>query len=118
MASASPGSRSGADLVGTPTFWGVLGATLCGGIPFALFRAMRPWIGCALLLLWACFFTTNAIRSRRTHSVISAPVYLLAAAALGASAAGLIEVRVWMVWALGAGIIAANLSERVIGKYL
>ena len=50
--------------------------------------------------------------------MISAPVYLLAAATLGASAAGFIEVRVWMVWALGAGIIAANVSERVLGKYL
>jgi hypothetical protein len=118
MPSAAPGSASRADLVGTPTFWGVVGATCCAGIPFALFRAMRPWIGCAVLLLWTGFFTTNAIRSRRTHSVISAPVYLLAAAALGASAAGVIEVQIWMVWALGAGIIAANLSERVIGKYL
>ena len=118
MPAALPGSRSRADLVGTATFWGVIGATLCAGVPFALFRAMRPWIGCAVLLLWACFFTANAIRSRRTHSVISAPVYFLAAAALGASAAGLIEVQIWMVWALGAGIIAANLSERVVGKYL
>ena len=116
MGPAAPGPR--ADLVGTPLFWGVLGATLCAGIPFALFRILRPWIGCAVLLLWTGFFTANAIRSRRTHSVISAPVYLLAAAVSAASATGLIEVQVWMVWALGAGIIAANLSERVIGKYL
>ena len=118
MASAAHASRSRADLVGAPVFWGALGVTLCAGVPFALFRVMRPWIGCAVLFLWTCFFTANAIRSRRTHSVISAPVYLLAAATLGASAAGLIEVQVWMVWALGAGIIAANVSERVLGKYL
>ena len=118
MTVGAPGSRARADLVGTPTFWGVLGATACAGIPFALFRVLRPWIGCAVLLLWTCFFTANAIRSRRTHSVISAPVYLLAAAALAASAAGLIDVQIWMVWALGAGIIAANVSERVLGKYL
>ena len=31
---------------------------------------------------------------------------------------GLIAVDVWMVWVLGAGIIAANLSERFVGKYL
>jgi hypothetical protein len=27
-------------------------------------------------------------------------------------------VDIWMVWVLGAGIIAANLSERFVGKYL
>jgi hypothetical protein len=113
-----PGARQRADLVGTPTFWATLGLTLCVAVPFALYRGMRPWLGCAVLLVWTCFFTANALRSRRTHSVISAPIYLLAAAALGGSAAGLFEVQIWMVWALGAGIIAANLSERVIGKYL
>ena len=113
-----PGARHRADLVGTPAFWATIGMTICALVPFALFRAMRPWLGCAVLLMWTAFFTANALRSRRTHSVISAPIYLLAAVALGGSAAGLFEVRIWMVWALGAGIIAANLSERVIGKYL
>jgi hypothetical protein len=68
--------------------------------------------------MWACFFTANAVRSRRTHSVISAPVYLLAAAVLAGTASGLIQVEIWMVWMLGAGIIAANLSERFLGRYL
>lgn len=113
-----PGARQRADLVGTPTFWAAIGVTLCTAVPFALFRGMRPWLGCAVLLMWACFFTANALRSRRMHSVISAPIYLLAAAALAGSASGLLEVQIWMVWALGAGIVAANLSERVIGKYL
>lgn len=113
-----PGARQRADLVGTPTFWATLGVTVCAAVPFALFRGMRPWLGCAVLLMWTCFFIANALRSRRTHSVISAPVYLAAAAALAASALGLIEVQIWMVWVLGAGIIAANLSERVMGKYL
>ena len=118
MERVAPGDRQRADLVGTPAFWATIGVTLCMGVPFALFRGMRPWLGCAVLLMWACFFAANALRSRRTHSVISAPIYLLAAAAVAGSAAGLLEVQVWMVWALGAGIIAANLSERVIGKYL
>lgn len=113
-----PRPRHRADLVGTPTFWATLGVTVCAAVPFSLFRGMRPWLGCAVLLMWTCFFTANALRSRRTHSVISAPVYLLAAAALAGSALGLIEVQIWMVWVLGAGILAANLSERVIGKYL
>lgn len=113
-----PGARQRADLVGTPTFWATLGVTVCAAVPFALFRGMRPWLGCAVLLMWTGFFIANALRSRRTHSVISAPVYLLAAAALGGSALGLIDVQIWMVWALGAGIIAANLTERVMGKYL
>ncbi len=113
-----PGGRRRADLVGTPTFWAAIGVTLCTTIPFVLFPGMRPWLGCAVLLMWACFFTANALRSRRTHSVISAPVYLLAAAVLAGNAAGLIEVEIWMVWLLGAGIIAANLTERFLGKYL
>ena len=113
-----PGARQRADLVGTATFWATIGMTVCALIPFSLFRTMRPWLGCAVLLMWTAFFCANAVRSRRTHSVISAPIYLLAAVALGGSAAGLFEVQIWMVWVLGAGIIAANLSERVIGKYL
>ncbi len=69
-------------------------------------------------MMWTSFFTANAVRSRRTHSVISAPVYLLAAAVLAGNATGLIQVEIWIVWVLGAGIIAANLAERFFGKYL
>jgi len=107
-----------ADLVGTPVFWLTLAVTLCGGLPFALFPRSRVWLGAAALLMWTGFFAANALRSRRTHSVISAPVYLLAAALLIGNAIGLVQVQVWMVWVLGAGIIAANLSERFVGKYL
>jgi hypothetical protein len=92
--------------------------TLCALVPLALFPAMRAWLGCAILLMWVCFFTANAVRSRRIHSIISAPVYLLAAALLAGPARGLVVVDIWMVWVLGAGIIAANLSERFFGKYL
>ena len=99
-------------------FWLTIAVTLCASVPFALFPLMRAWLAVAVLLMWACFFTANAVRSHRTHSIISAPVYFLAAAMLAGSAWGLIAVDVWMVWVLGAGIIAANLSERFVGKYL
>jgi hypothetical protein len=105
-------------LLGTPLFWLAIAITLCAFVPFTLFPAMRAWLGAAVLLMWACFFTANAVRSRRTHSIISAPVYLLSAALLVANAWGLVIVDVWMVWVVGAGIIAANLSERFIGRYL
>ena len=111
-------ARRRADLVGTPVFWLTIVVTLCALVPIALFPRMRGWVGCAVLLMWACFFTANAIRSRRVHSIISAPVYLLAAALLAGTAAGFIAVDVWMVWVLGGGIIAANLSERFAGRYL
>ena len=111
-------ARRRADMVGTPVFWLTIVVTLCALVPIALFPRVRGWVGCALLLMWACFFTANAIRSRRVHSIISAPVYLLAAALLAGTAAGFIAVDIWMVWVLGAGIIAANLSERFAGKYL
>jgi hypothetical protein len=104
--------------VGTPLFWLTIVVTLCAAIPFAIFPLARAWIGAAALLMWTCFFTANAVMSRRTHSVISAPVYLLAALLLAGNALGLVEVQIWMVWLLGAGIIAANISERIVGKYL
>jgi hypothetical protein len=118
METVAPRSRGRADLVGTPIFWATIGVTLMTVVPFAFFPRMRAWLGCAALLLWTAFFTANAVRSRRTHSIISAPVYLLAALILAARAANLIDVQIWMVWLLGAGIIAANLSERLFGKYL
>lgn len=122
MERVAPGTRAAArrqaDLVGTGAFWLTIAVTVCALVPFALFPVMRAWLGCAVLLMWTCFFTANAMRSRRTHSVISAPVYLLAAALLAGNAAGFVAVDVWMVWVLGAGIIAANLAERFLGKYL
>jgi hypothetical protein len=118
MERIDPGLRRRADLVGTQAFWLTVAVTLCTAVPFGLFPRMRAWLACAVLLMWACFFTANAVRSRRTHSVISAPVYLLAAAVLAGTASGLIQVEIWMVWMLGAGIIAANLSERFLGRYL
>jgi hypothetical protein len=122
MERISPGAgaaaRRRADLVGTPVFWLTIAVTFCALIPFAIFPRMRGWVGCAVLLMWTCFFTANALRSRRTHSIISAPVYLLAAALLAGNTWGFIAVDIWMVWVLGAGIIAANLSERFIGRYL
>jgi hypothetical protein len=111
-------ARRRADLVGTLVFWLTIVTTLCALVPFVLFPRLRAWLGCAVLLMWTCFFTANAVRSRRTHSIVSAPVYLLAAALMAGSAWGLVAVDVWMVWVLGAGIIAANLSERVVGRYL
>ncbi len=111
-------ARRRADLVGTQLFWLTIAITLCAAVPFATFPHARAWLGSIVLLMWTCFFTANAVRSRRTHSVVSAPVYLLAATLLAGSALGLVEVRVWMVWVLGAGIITANLTERFIGKYL
>ncbi len=122
MERIEPGSRDAArrraDLIGTPVFWLTIAVTLCALVPFALFPRMRAWWGFAVLLMWACFFTANAVRSHRTHSIISAPVYFAAAALLAGHAWGPVAVDVWMVWLLGAGIIAANLSERVVGKYL
>jgi hypothetical protein len=118
MERVTPRTRKRTDLVGTTLFWVTLGLTLCSALPFALWPGLRAWIGCAVLLMWTGFFAANAVRSRRTHSIISVPVYLFAAASLAGKASGLLEVEIWMVWALGAGIIAANLSERFIGKYL
>jgi hypothetical protein len=114
----SRASNRRADLVGTAAFWLAGGLTLVAILPFALWPSMRAWLGCAVLLMWSVFFGANAIRSRRTHSIISAPVYLAAAAMLAGKASNMIDVQVWMVWLLAGGIIAANLSERFLGRYL
>jgi hypothetical protein len=119
METVAPTSRRRrADLVGTPVFWAASGITLMAVVPFTFFPMRRAWVGCAVLLIWSAFFTANAVRSRRTHSIISAPVYLLAALALAGRATNMIDVEIWMVWLLGAGIIAANISERIFGRYL
>jgi hypothetical protein len=105
------------DMVGGPVFWAAAAATLGGLVASFFLGGSRTWIGLGVLLMWTTFSFANAIRSRRVHSIVSAPVYLAAAAALGASALGRIDVQIWMIWLLGAGIIAANLSERFFGRY-
>src|SRR5438552_6707133 len=109
---------SGRDLIGGPIIWSAASLTLGGLTAALLFGAGRAWIGCGVLVMWTGFSLANAMRSRRVHSIVSAPVYFVAAAALAGSATGRIDVQMWMIWLLGAGMIAANLSERVFGKYL
>jgi hypothetical protein len=116
MRPATPPSTRG-DLIGGPLFWAAaLGTLACLMASFFL-RSGRAWVGVGVLLMWTAFSLINAIRSRRVHSIVSSPVYLGAALALAGSAMGRIDVQVWMIWLLGAGMIAANLSERMFGKY-
>jgi hypothetical protein len=117
MPPATPRSTRG-DLIGGPLFWAAaLGTLGCLAASFFV-RSGRAWIGVGVLLMWTAFSLVNAIRSRRVHSIVSSPVYLGAAVALGGSAMGRIDVQIWMIWLLGAGMIAANVSERVFGKYV
>jgi hypothetical protein len=106
------------DLIGGPVYWGGVLATLACLVACFFVRSGRMWIGLGVLLMWTAFSLANAVRSRRVHSIMSAPVYLVAAVALAGVATGRIDVEVWMIWVIGAGMIAANLSERVVGKYL
>ena len=109
---------SGRDLIGGAIFWTAAGLTLAGLIAALLFRTGRAWIGLGVLVMWTGFSLANAVRSRRVHSIVSAPLYFPAAAVLADSATGRIDVQIWMTWLLAAGMIAANLSERVFGKYV
>ena len=93
-------------------FWLTIAVTLCALVPFSLFPIMRAWLAVVVLFMWACFFTANAVRSHRTHSIISAPVYFFAAAMLACSAWGLIAVDIgWVV--LGAGISPKSVARFV-----
>ena len=109
---------SARDLIGGPIFWLALGMTVASLMAALAFRAIRPWIGLGVLLMWTAFSLANAVRSRRLHSIVSAPVYFAAAVALAGSATGRIDVHIWMIWLLGAGMLAANFSERIFGRYL
>ena len=106
------------DLIGGPLFWGVALTTLGGLIAALLFSRERVWIGAGVLLMWTAFSAANAVRSRRLHSIVSTPVYGAAAAALAGTATGHLDVQVWMIWLLAAGMIAANVAERVYGRYV
>jgi hypothetical protein len=106
------------DLIGGAVFWIAALATLAAVLACFVLRNGRTWIGLGVLLMWTAFSLVNAIRSHRVHSIVSTPVYLAAAVAVAGSAVGRIDVQIWMIWVLGAGMIAANLSERVLGKYI
>jgi hypothetical protein len=106
------------DPIGSPLFWTAALGTLACVLACFVLRSGRMWISIAVLLMWTAFSLVNAVRSHRVHSIVSAPVYLAAAVAVAGSAMGRIDVQIWMIWLLGAGMIAANLSERVLGKYM
>jgi hypothetical protein len=106
------------DLIGGPIFWGGALATAACLMASLFLRSGRAWVGVGVLLLWTAFSLVNAIRSRRVHSIVSAPVYFGAALTLIGTAMGRIDVQIWMIWLLGAGMIAANLSERLFRKYI
>jgi hypothetical protein len=106
------------DLIGGALFWIAALGTLACVLACFVVRSGRTWIGLGVLLMWTAFSLVNAIRSRRVHSIVSTPVYMAAALVVAGSALGRIDVQIWMIWVLGAGMIAANLSERVLGKYI
>ncbi len=112
----SPAPRR--DLIGTRWFWAAALLTLLLLLLALAAREARVWIALGVLVMWTAFSVVNAIASRRLHSIVSAPVYFGALCLVAASAAGRLDIEVWMVWLLGGGVIAANLSERVFSKYL
>src|SRR5262245_59952048 len=103
------------DLTGGRLFRAAAVMTLGGLLAAAWFRPARIWIALALFATWTAFSVVNALRSRRLHSMLSAPVYLAATLVVAGAAAGRIDVQIWMVWMLGAALVGANLAERLMG---
>lgn len=118
MSRTAFGRRAQNDLIGTSVFWLAAAATLVALVICVFWRAERLWLGFAIMLMWSGFSALNAIRCRRVHSIVSMPIYLLAAAAFGLRAASGIDVQNWFIWILACGILVASLSERLLGKYL
>jgi hypothetical protein len=106
------------DLIGGRLFWAAASVSFAGLVAALQLRAVRAWIGLIIFAMWTLFSLVNAVRSRRVHSIVSAPVYLMAALVAAGAASGRIDVQIWMIAILAAGLIAANLAERVLGKYL
>ena len=117
MPPATPRSTKTRDLIGGPLFWAAALTTLGCLVASFFLRSGRAWVGVGVLLMWTVFSTANAIRARRVHSIVSAPVYLAGALTMAGAAMGRIDVQIWMIWLLGAGMIASNMSERIFGKY-
>jgi hypothetical protein len=110
--------RTSTDLIGGRFFWASALATLASLVACIFVRSERAWIGLGVLSIWTAFSLVNAIRSHRVHSIVSAPVYFAAAVVVFGAAMGRIDVQAWMIWVLCGGILAANLGERIFGRYL
>ena len=116
---AQDAARRRADLVGTPVFWLTIAVTLCALVPFALFpehagvARLRSSADVGMLL-------HRQRDSLAPHALdhFGAGLSCWRPRCSPATRRGSIAVDIWMVWVLGAGIIAANLSERFVGKYL
>jgi hypothetical protein len=107
-----------ADLIGGPAFWLAALLTIAALIAWGVWHAGRLWLGAAVLLMWTAFSAVNAFRCGRVHSVMTAPVYLLGAAAMGLDRLGQLDARRWLPWVLAAGLILAHAAERRLGRYL
>jgi hypothetical protein len=107
-----------ADLIGRPVFWLAALVTLAALAVWAFWRVGRLWLGAGVLLMWSVFSAANALRCGRIHSVVTAPVYLLGAAAMGLDATGVLDARRWLPWVLVLGLVLAHVAERRFGRYL
>ena len=99
-------------------FWLAAAITLAALLAWVLWHIGRLWLGAGVLLMWSAFSVVNAIRCGRTHSIITAPIYLLGAASLTLDALGFVDTRDWLPWVLVCGLLLANVAERPFGRYL
>jgi hypothetical protein len=111
-------SRWRPDLIGGPAFWLAALITLAALGLWAFWHVGRLWLGAGVLLMWSAFSAINALRCGRVHSIITAPVYLIGAAAMGLDAMGVMDVRAWLPWVLVLGLVLAHAAERRFGGYL
>ncbi len=99
-------------------FWIAALVTLAVLLVWAMWRVGRLWLGAGVLLMWSVFSAANALRCGRIHSIVTAPVYLFSAAALGLDALGVLNARGWLPWFLVCGLVLAHVAEWPFGNYL
>lgn len=106
------------DLILQPAAWGFWYVpTLAWAVAWA-WPAGRAWVWAAAFAVMGAGCTLNALRCRRLHCHLTAPLFWLAAAWCALAALGVVALRPWATSLIVAALFAAAwLAETPFGRY-